>query len=96
MPIILNAIGEVRSSEREPACVVIDGSGERFVLFLVFVPEGPAVEGFTPAMFILVWMSDLFFFLPNIDFPVSLDIVIFFINLDRESLVYHCSVGMTL
>ena len=79
MPLILSAIGEVGFSEREPACVVKDGSGERFDLFLEG-PEGPGVVGFAPAMFILVWMSDLFFFLPKIDFPVSLDIVIFFIN----------------
>ena len=69
------------------------GSGERLDLFL----EGPGEEGFAPAMLILVWMSDLVFFLLKMDFPVSLDIVIFFINVARYitgiSLVYHCSVG---
>ena len=79
MPLILSAIGEVWFSDREPACVVKDGSGERFDLFL----EGPGEVGFAPAMFILVWMSDLVFFLLKMDFPVSLDIVIFFINVAR-------------
>ena len=79
MPLILSAIGEVWFSDREPACVVKDGSGERFDLFL----EGPGMVGFAPAMFILVWMSDLVFFLLKMDFPVGLDIVIFFINVAR-------------
>ena len=72
------------------------GSGERLDLFLEG-PEGPGEEGFAPAMLILVWMSALFFFLFKMDFPVSLDIVIFFINvagyITGISLVYHFSVG---
>ena len=82
MPLILSAIGEVWFSDREPACVVKDGSGERLDLFLEG-PEGPGEEGFAPAMLILVWMSALVFFLLKMDFPVSLDIVIFFINVAR-------------